>query len=151
MVRGSYSPPIQVSTGSIQGRDSDGDTGLTIAEGAAGLRADGAQQLTATTEGVTMRVPVQTVTASDSPFTIALDDFLVLVDSSAGPVNISLPSAVTAANRRYIIKDKGSAGTNNVTVGASVGNVDGLSSVTIENSYAFFSLVSDGSNFWVVD
>ncbi len=151
MVRGSYSPPIQVTTGSIQGRDSDGDTGLTIAEGEAGLRADGAQQLTATTEGVTMRVPVQTVTASDSPFTIALNDFLVLVDSSAGPVNISLPSAVTAANRRYIIKDKGSAGANNVTVGASVGNVDGLASVTIENSYAFFSLVSDGSNYWVVD
>ena len=152
MVRGSYSPPLQqFSTGSVQGQDSDGNTGLTIGEGELGLRTDGAQQLRATAGGVSMRVPVATVTASDSPYSVGLNDFLILVDSSAGAVQISLPSAVTAAKRRYIIKDKGSASTNSITVTASSGTVDGLGSVSIVNSYAFFTLISDGSNFWVVD
>lgn len=151
MVRGSYTPPIQVSTGSIQGTDSDGNTGLTVSDGEVGLRADGVQVLTGTPDGITMKIPVVTVTASDSPFSVQIDDLVIFADTSSGPVEISLPSAVTAANRQYIIKDKGSARTNNVTVSAAVGNVDGFASVSIVNSYAFFSLVSDGSNYWVVD
>lgn len=150
MVRGSYSPPSQVTTGSIQGSDSDGNTGLTVSNGIAGLRADGVQQLKATTEGVTMRVPFVAIDATDSPFSMDIDDYLVLVDTSAGAVEISLPSAVTAANRRFIIKDKGNAGTNNITVSASSGNVDGFGSVSIQNSFATLPVFSDGSNFWVI-
>ncbi len=150
MVRGSYSPPSQITTGSIQGSDSDGDTGLFIGEGLAGLRADGERQLFATTAGVTMRIPFVAIDASDSPFTMDVDDHLVLVDTSAGAVEISLPSAVTASNRKFIIKDKGNASTNAITVTAAAGNIDSFASVTIQNSYANLPVFSDGSNFWVI-
>lgn len=150
MVRGSYSPPSQVTTGSIQGSDSDGNTGLTIGEGVCGLRTDGAQQLKATTDGVTMRVPFVAIDAGDSPFSMDIDDHLVLVDTSAGAVEISLPSAVTASNRKFIIKDKGNASTNAITVTASAGNIDGFGSVTMGNSFATLPVFSDGSNFWVI-
>jgi len=151
MVRGSYSPPSQVTTGSIQGSDSDGNTGLTVSDGIAGLRADGAQQLKATTDGVTMRLPFVAIDATDSPFTMNIDDHLVLVDTSAGAVEISLPSAVTAGNRKFIIKDKGNAASNSITVSSSSGNIDGFSSVSIENSYATLPVYSDGSDYWVID
>jgi hypothetical protein len=151
MVRGSYSPPSQVTTGSIQGRDSDGDTGLTISDGVCGLRTDGVQQLKATTAGVTMRVPFVAIDSADSPFTMNIDDHLVLVDTTNGSVEISLPSAVTAASRKFIIKDKGNASTNNITVTAAAGNIDGFGSITISNSFANLPVMSDGSNFWVID
>lgn len=151
MVRGSYSPPSQVTTGSIQGSDSDGNTGLTVSDGVAGLRADGVQQLKATTSGVTFRMPVASIAAAQSPYSVNVDDSVILVDSSAGEVEISLPSAVTTSNRRYIIKDKGSASTNAVTVSAASGNIDGLNEVSITNSYAYFAVISDGSNYWVID
>ena len=151
MVRGSYSPPSQVTTGSIQGSDSDGNTGLTVGEGVVGLRADGAQQLRATTEGVTFKIPVVSITSEHSPYSVDLHDSVVLVDSSAGQVEISLPSAVTASNRRYIIKDKGSASTNSVTVTAASGNIDGFNEISITNSFAHFAVISDGNDFWVID
>lgn len=150
MVRGFYQPPAQVTPGSVQGSDPGGDTGVTIADGQAGLRTDGTAQLTATNDGVTMRVPFVAIDATDSPFTAQTSDFLILVDSTAGAVEISLPSAVTAANRRFIIKDKGNAASNSITVSSSSGNIDGLSSVSIENSYAALPVFSDGSDYWVI-
>jgi hypothetical protein len=35
-------------------------------------------------------------------------------------------------------------------VTASSGNIDGLSSVSIANSYASLPVVSDGSDYWVI-
>tara|TARA_B100001175_G_scaffold311876_1_gene316978 strand:+ start:3802 stop:4263 length:462 start_codon:yes stop_codon:yes gene_type:complete len=153
MVKGFYSPPPvgQPSTGTVQGSDSSGDTGLTVADGQAGLRTDGVSQLLATGDGVTMRVPIRAVAASDSPYTVSLTDHVILVDSALGAVDISLPSAVTAANRRYIIKDKGAAGSNAVSIAATSGNVDGFASVSIVNSFAHLAVVSDGSNYWVIE
>lgn len=151
MVRGFYQPPAQgASVGAVQGSDPSGDTGVTIADGQTGLRTDGISQLEATTSGVTMRVPYVAIDATDSPFTAQITDFLILVDSTAGAVEISLPSAVTAESRQFIIKDKGSAASNAITVTASSGNIDGLSSVSIANSYASLPVVSDGSDYWVI-
>ena len=151
MVKGSYRPPNRSTAlaEGIQGTDPDGDSGLTIADGEVGIRTDGAEQLTATDEGVTMRVPIRSVSASDSPVSVDLDDFFILVDASAGAVEINLPSAVTAARRRYIIKDKGNASSNSVTVSATAGNVDGFDEVAISNSFSAINFVSDGSDFWV--
>jgi len=150
MVRGFYQPPAQVTSGGVQGSDPSGDTGLTVADGQTGLRTDGATQLTATNNGVVMRVPFVAIDSADSPFTVQASDYIVLVDSAGGAVDISLPSAVTTANRRFIIKDKGSASSNAVTVSASSGKIDGFGSVSIGNSFATLPVFSDGSNYWVI-
>lgn len=150
MVRGSYTPPNRSTAlaEGIQGTDPEGDSGLTISDGEVGIQTDGDEQLTATTDGVTMRVPVRDVTFAESPVSVDLDDFFVLIDTSAGVVEIILPSAVTSARRRYIIKDKGSASSNAVTVSAVSGNVDGFAQITLSNSFSSLSFVSDGTDFW---
>lgn len=150
MVRGSYSPPSQLVTGSVQGSDSDGNTGLTIGEGVFGLRADGVEQLRGSTQGVTMRQPFVAIDSTDSPFTVQANDFLILVDTSGGSVEINLPSAVTSANLSYIIKDKGAANVNSITVTAAAGNIDGLASIVLQNTRASTRLFSDGANWWDV-
>ncbi len=152
MVKGSYTPPHSHTDSTVEavtGSDSDGNSGLTVGEGRAGLRTDGTTQLQATNDGVTMLEPFVAITATDSPFTVQTDDKIILVDSTNGAVDISLPAASTAAQRRYIIKDIGGApAANNITLTAQSGSVETFASVSIVNPYTAFSVYSDGNNYW---
>lgn len=152
MVKGFYSPPSRsgVSAGTVTGSDPSEDTGLVVSDGVASIRTDGETQLTATTLGVIFSCPFRSVSSVDSPVSIGLGDRIILLDSSAGPITLNLPSPSTAEGRGFIIKDKGSAAANNTTLNTPSGLIDGFASITITNGMTDFGVFSDGSNYWVI-
>ena len=77
------------------------------------------------------------------------NDNVVLVDSSGGARNITLPAP--SVGRVLKIKDNtGSAATNNITVlpnGSE--DIDGASSKVISNNWGSVELVSDGTDWFL--
>jgi hypothetical protein len=93
---------------------------------------------------------VRTVTSSPD-FPSDTDDCALLVDSTGGPITVTLPA--TPLNRtRFEIKDKfGTAGTNNITVNcAGIETIDGASDYILNSPYESISLVCDGSNWYLI-
>lgn len=100
---------------------------------------------------------VVTITNVDSPYAVADDDHLILVDTTGGAVTVDLPTSVTGAlaNRDLIIKDAGfNAGTNNITISGGAGTVDQAASVVLNLNEASLRLVCNGltgaSTVWYV-
>ncbi len=92
------------------------------------------------------------VTLSGAGNVIAsLEDFIIGVDNTAAARTITIPTASTtgaAANRGkiYIIKDQsGLAGTNNITIAAATGTIDGDASISINSNYGGAKVYSSGS------
>lgn len=92
---------------------------------------------------------VRTTTGTDS---IYVDDCVVLCNfSSSGTLTIET-DAVTLKNRSIKIKDiSGNALTNNITIDtANTDTIDGQASVVIDVNYASVTLVSNGTNWFLV-
>ena len=83
----------------------------------------------------------RTVTTKSGAYT-AVNRDIILVD---GTVTITLPSP--SANDVIDIKNIGSG---TVTIDGDGNNIDGDASVYIYNQYESISLVSDGSNWWMI-
>lgn len=80
---------------------------------------------------------------------LTLDDShqVVLVSSSLNRT-ITLPSAIGIAGRKYSIKKIGSG---NVTISPQAGQfIEGAGSFIVFGSNAFITIVSDGSDWWVL-
>lgn len=76
---------------------------------------------------------------------------IVLVDddTAAGAVTITLPNVASAVNKKYTIKKLGTTG--NVTVETdSSETIDGSANLMISSQYESTTLVSDGSNWFIV-
>jgi hypothetical protein len=95
---------------------------------------------------------VKNITISASTYTVdtnsQLSDLVIFTDSTSNAINITLP---TPTNGRFlIIKDKtGQAGTHNITLTASSGNIDGSGTYVLSTNFASVILIADGSNFFV--
>jgi len=72
---------------------------------------------------------------------------IVLVDASSGAVTVTLPSP--KANAIINIK-KIDSSTNVVTIDGNGANIDGQASIQITTQYESYTLVSDGSNWWII-
>ena len=82
---------------------------------------------------------------------MAAHDNVILVNTSGGPVTITLP---TPTNGRVLkVKDStGNAGTNNITIVPFASElIDGASSKVINLNYGSVNLVSDGTNWFLDD
>lgn len=91
-----------------------------------------------------------TVINVSTNYTIDSDDYVVLVDATAAPITITLPSASVAAQNEYNIK-RINGGANKVTITASNGNlIDGLPSQIISYKYASITVVSDGQQWYII-
>jgi hypothetical protein len=78
------------------------------------------------------------------------DHSVVLVNSSAAPRTIRLPSASSLIGRRYTIK-KVNANNLSVTVAAVGGQtIDGSTTRTIIPQWGFVTIVSDGNNWMII-
>lgn len=86
---------------------------------------------------------VRTVNAS---WTLG-DDAILLVDTSGGPVTITLPEAGQKKNKIYYVKNKSSS-SNDVTLQGPQ-NIDGSASFTISDLECG-KVVSDGTEWWVI-
>jgi len=78
--------------------------------------------------------------------TVADDDFYVGVDCSGAAKTVNLPTAV--AGKKLVIKDEsGDASTNNITVS---GTIDGAANYVMAVDYEALTLVSDGTNWFII-
>lgn len=94
------------------------------------------------------------VTQSAATYTIATStDFLVAITSTASPRSVNLPQCTATSTApgltdkvRYEVKDEsGAAGTNNVTVTATFGQlIDGASTKVINTNYGIARVYCDG-------
>lgn len=88
------------------------------------------------------------VDATASPYTILGSDYLVEVDTSAGPVTVVAPAAASRNNVGFYVKDiAGSAGTNAITVSRSAADtIDGFASypINVDFGSAFFQPKTGG-------
>ena len=88
------------------------------------------------------------IATAASPYTALATDYYIAVDSTAGPVTIYLPSALTL-QRMFLIKDKfGQAFTNNITI-TTLGGVtliDGATTYVLDTEYEAVLLTFDGTS-----
>lgn len=85
-------------------------------------------------------------------YTVALNDQIIFVNSTAGAVAVTLLSAIGLDGRRYTVKDwKGQAAANNITVGTSLSQtIDGAATKVLNVAYQSFTFVSDGANWSII-
>jgi len=90
-------------------------------------------------------------TAVTNNYSILLTDYYVGVDTSAGPVSLTIPAASTATvGQTYLLKDEGgNASTNIITINTAGGNIDGNSNTLLNSSYGAVALYTDGSDWFV--
>jgi len=90
--------------------------------------------------------PIRNVTSQSADYT-ASDGDVVLADASGGAITITLPSP--SANAWVEVK-KTDSSTNAVTVDGGGNNIDGAASFDITTQYESYTMVSDGSSWFIV-
>jgi len=78
---------------------------------------------------------------------IASNGDIVLADASGGAITVTLPSP--QANAIVNVK-KIDSSTNPITIDGNGANIDGEASIQITTQYESYTLVSDGSNWWII-
>lgn len=88
---------------------------------------------------------MKTITVSSSPH--SADDEIVIL--AQGGETVTLPNPSGLSGRYYIIKNR-TAGTSGVIVNTSAGNIDNGSSFVLYGPYQSITVVTDGSNWFVL-
>jgi hypothetical protein len=77
-------------------------------------------------------------------------DYLLLCDSTAGAVTITLPQAALVPGRIYVFK-RINAGANNVVVdGYASETIDGAASYTLSSQWAGVTVMSNGTAWFII-
>lgn len=90
-----------------------------------------------------------TVKSVTSAYTIEPFVRVILVDATAGPFTVTLPSAVGKKGQQPLTVKRMNAAANVVTVGSVSGTIDGGVTTTLNTQYQAITVVSDGSQ-WVI-
>jgi hypothetical protein len=95
----------------------------------------------------------KTITSSDSPYTVAVDDYTILVNGAGGAITVNLPAVSSNRKRQLIIKATSVAGGNVTIARAGSDTIDGATSKTISTQYQSFTLQApDGSSVdWAIE
>ena len=172
---GFYRPPVRVGAGGqVSGSDPEGDSGVVVAPSTTKITVDGQDRLDARVDSVTIDSGglFQVLTPSGIGFTVGSDsravakvptrridtssnistsDTFVLVDSSVGPITVTLPNAGSVGDGRvFIVKDEGLGTGNTVTIQASGGSVDSAAVLLADDDFAGAVVVSAFGGYWVV-
>ena len=92
---------------------------------------------------------VHTITASASPYAPA-NETVVMADASSGNIEVDLPDATTVPDRVYYVKKKDSS-SNTVTITSTFSQtIDGAATKVITQQYVSVTVVSDGSNWYIL-
>lgn len=96
-------------------------------------------------------IPLNVTSGKSANYTVTSADAgrVIKVDSSGGPIVVSLPSASSVSSGFNVNIEKSSSDTNSVTIdGNGSETINGNTTQEISNQWDFAILVSDGSN-WV--
>lgn len=93
------------------------------------------------------RLNTRTETANTST---TVNDDLILIDATSGIITVSLPVAATVPGKKIHIK-KIDSSVNTVDIEANgAETIDGLNTISISVQYQSYSVVSDGTEWWIV-
>ena len=93
---------------------------------------------------------VTTSTSADTPYDLPLSTQVLIVDTTTGVVNVNMPAASGSEGVIFYIKAKDNASTNRVRILVSSGLIDDDTFADINNDLAAVSLVSDGTNYFIL-
>lgn len=90
--------------------------------------------------------------ASTTTITPTQSSTLYLADSSSGSLTLTLSTSSLEVGKEVIIKDStGSSSSNSITVDTEGSEtIDGQTSFTISSNYISISMISDGSNWYII-
>lgn len=96
--------------------------------------------------------PLSTLTVTDvtNTYVVLLTDAVIFCDASGGAFSVSLPTAAGNDGKRYYIK-KTDSSANAVTIDADGSEtIDDSLAAIIDRQYDSLTLVSDGTEWWIV-
>jgi len=97
--------------------------------------------------GGAARGTYRSVTATGN---VVSGDYLLLCDSTAGAVTITLPQAALVPGRIYVFK-RINAGANNVVVdGYASETIDGATTYTLSSQWAGVTVMSNGTAWFII-
>ena len=92
------------------------------------------------------------ITSIDDDYTATLEDYIISVDTTTNAPTITLPTASSATNHVYVIKDEGNAGSNNIIVdGNASETIDGSTTQTISSNYGSLQIYSNGTSWFIIN
>ena len=89
---------------------------------------------------------VKTITAN---YTATASDYMILCDASSGAVTVTLPDATAVAGLEINVKKKDASSNACVIQASGSQTIDGSSSVSIPSQYISYSVISDGTVWWI--
>ena len=94
---------------------------------------------------------VTNITNANSPYTAAYDDWLILCNTSAGNITVTLPTP-SASNKGKVFVVKKTATNHSVTINAGDGSIliDDETSHTTTQKNGYDQVVSDGTQYWIL-
>jgi hypothetical protein len=131
------------ATGDLYYRDSSGNfTRLGVGSGVQVLRVN---------SGLPSWGQVIMATASKTAnYTITANDTVILGDATSGNVTITLPLASIASGYRFCIKKSDSSANSVIIARSGSDTIDGSTSATVSVQYVSLTVVSDGSNWYII-
>lgn len=106
--------------------------------------------LVASVLGVTI-TPTAFVGTGDSPYLVLPTDQAIIANVSAGPLTIILPANHTNGTVYEIKDETGTSDIHNITVISADGDlIDGLPTTVLNTTYQMITLVSDGTNWYII-
>ncbi len=90
------------------------------------------------------------VVSKTANYTATVNDYVILVDASGGAVTITLPAASTVSGRLYNIKKTDSSANAVILDGNAAETVDGSATISTTTQYQSFTVVCDGTQWWVI-
>jgi len=110
------------------------------------------EQLAALTAAVSGNVNSVNVTSKTAAYTaVALTDTVILCDATTAAFTVTLPTAVGNSGKLFFVK-KTDAGGNAVTIdGNGAETIDGAATKALAAQYDSVTIVSDGTNWMILD
>ena len=97
-----------------------------------------------------LKTPTFKVISKTANYIATVDNLVILVDATAGNVNITIPTARNNNGKLFVVKKIDSTA-NTVTItpyGTQL--IDGSSTVVISVQYTAVMIVSDNFNWWIL-
>ena len=91
-----------------------------------------------------------TVTTQTASYLIDPGDGVILMDASIGDLTATLPPAAANTDERFYIKKIDTTNNLVTVVPAGAEDIDGGPTAPLSNPYEAITVVSDGSNWWIV-
>lgn len=80
---------------------------------------------------------------------VTLADYHLFCNASAGAIVLTLPAASTCQGQEFVVK-KIDSSANPVTLTTATNNIDGTATKVLSTQYSSYTVVSDGTTWWVV-